>query len=82
MHYVYSDNSQPVPDSIKVFELPEGGWVTVEDGKRRTVTALQDGAEGFPLAPPQDPTKHTVVDLTPDLKDQLTRIENMLSKLS
>ena len=80
-HFVYSDNGQPVPATAKVFELPEGGWVTVENGARRTVTSLKDEADGIGIAPVQDPRKYSVVDLTPALKEQLDRIEELLNQL-
>lgn len=82
MHYIYSDNSQPVPEGVRVFELPEGGWVTMEDGKRRTVTAMKDEADGFPLAPPQDAAKFTLVDPSPAFQAQLDRIEALVKSLA
>jgi len=77
MPYVYTDNSLPVPEGEKIWQLapPEGGWVTFENGARRLVTKLLGAEDGFPLAPPQDPTAYTVVDLIQELRDQLTRIE-------
>ena len=82
-HFVYTDNGQPVPASVRVFELPEGGWVAMEDGKRRTVTSVKDEADAsvIGIAPPQDPRKFLVCDLTPALKEQLTRIEELLNQM-
>lgn len=74
--FVYSENGKPVPDSVKIFELPEGGWCTFENGARRTVTKL---TQAFDLAPSQDPSKFMVVDLIQEIRDQLNRIETKLS---
>lgn len=73
--FIYSETGQQVPDSVKIFELPEGGWVTFENGARRTVTQLK---QSFDLAPSYDAGAYTVVDLTPELKSQLDRIEQKL----
>lgn len=46
-HYVYSDTAVLVPATVKVFELPEGGWVTFENNQRRNVTKLRDAEDGI-----------------------------------
>lgn len=74
-HYVYSDTAQLVPALVKVFELPEGGWVTFENGVRRTVTQLRDAAEGVGIAPAQQG------DYFAGLKNQLNNIEAKLDAL-
>lgn len=74
-HYVYSDTGQLVPPVVKVFELPEGGWVTFEGGTRRTVTSLKDAAEGAGITIPQ------TNDYFAALKAQLANIEAKIDLL-
>jgi len=79
MAYVYTDNSLPVPEGEKIWQLapPEGGWVTFENGARRLVTKLLD-AEDFsnsPFGKLETGTEYTKVDLIQELRDQLNRIE-------
>ena len=71
MPYVYVDDGSEVPQGVKVFEDRFGYH---EDINGRKVAKTQ----AVTLAPPQDPSKFMVVDLTLDLKAQLNRIENLV----
>lgn len=83
MPYVYTLTGDPVPTGVQVYQIPPGvadkyplgGWFT---GDGQQVTKVLGEEEGFPLAPTQDSSAFTKVDLIQELRDQLNRIEAKL----
>lgn len=77
-HYVYTNDGSRVPDGVRVFENRFGFF---EDKDGRQVTSVKDEADSFPLAPAQDPSAYTVVNVAPNVWAALTRIEHKLDDL-